>query len=95
MIRDWCGRNGIEIPEQAASFDEDRQRRAGYVRAQGEGVIVATKEKTQGNRESKSQPSKDEALSPIRDGYLIDFISGKPVKDGPSLCPRPGHYRRN
>ena len=44
---------------------------------------MATKEKTQGNRESKSQPSKDEALSPIRDGYLIDFISGKPVKDGP------------
>ena len=44
---------------------------------------MATKEKTQGNRESKSQPSKDEALSPIRDGYLVDFISGKPVKDGP------------
>ena len=28
LIRDWCGRNGIEIPEQAAPFDEDRQRRA-------------------------------------------------------------------
>ena len=22
LIRDWCGRNGITIPEQAALFDE-------------------------------------------------------------------------
>ena len=44
---------------------------------------MATKEKTLGNRKSESQPSEDEALSPIRDGYLIDFISGKPVRDGP------------
>ena len=25
LIRDWCGRNGIAIPEQAALFDEDRE----------------------------------------------------------------------
>lgn len=25
LIRDYCGRNGIAIPEQRALFDEDRQ----------------------------------------------------------------------
>ena len=25
MIRDYCGRNGIAIPEQGALFDEDRK----------------------------------------------------------------------
>jgi hypothetical protein len=28
LIRDWCGRNGIAIPEQAALFDEDREEPA-------------------------------------------------------------------
>jgi len=36
-------------------------------------------------KEKKAEPlpSEEAADSPIRDGYLIDFISGKPVKDGP------------
>lgn len=25
LIRDWCGRNGIPIPEQGALFDEEPQ----------------------------------------------------------------------
>jgi hypothetical protein len=25
LIRDWCGRNGIAIPEQGALFDEGRR----------------------------------------------------------------------
>jgi hypothetical protein len=28
LIRDWCARNGIAIPEQAVQFDEDRQAAA-------------------------------------------------------------------
>jgi type I restriction enzyme M protein len=34
-------------------------------------------------KKAESLPSEDAADSPIRDGYLTDFISGKPVKDGP------------
>ncbi len=26
LIRDWCGRNGIAIPEQGSFFDEDRRQ---------------------------------------------------------------------
>jgi hypothetical protein len=25
LIRDWCGRNGIAMPEQAALFEDERQ----------------------------------------------------------------------
>jgi hypothetical protein len=44
---------------------------------------MAKKKKTEGNTTPATQPSEDGGPRPIRDGYLIDFISGKPVKDGP------------
>ncbi|HCG05663.1 MAG TPA: N-6 DNA methylase [Desulfovibrio sp.] len=34
-------------------------------------------------KKAESQQLEEVAESPARDGYLIDFISGKPVKDGP------------
>lgn len=34
LIRDWCGRNGIAIPEQAALFDEPPPA-AGATRTRG------------------------------------------------------------
>ena len=44
---------------------------------------MATKQKTLNTKKGESLPSKEVADSPVRDGYLVDFISGKPVKDGP------------
>ena len=37
LIRDWCGRNGIAIPEQGSPFDEDRRQPVKRLRASGGG----------------------------------------------------------
>jgi hypothetical protein len=37
LIRDWCGRNGIAIPEQTALFDEPSPPSAGGGRGRGRG----------------------------------------------------------
>lgn len=44
---------------------------------------MAPMNKTLSTKKVESLPPEEVAVSPIRDGQLIDFISGKPVKDGP------------